>query len=603
MKIIYNLFILIFISIFFTGCISTQKSFSASDEKIYTEYKKIKNKPSDTHTLYLDYYLDEERNKILNLMRLGLFSYQNGYNKDAELAFDNILTHIESLNMNDSMTDKAKSLWSGEDAKLFVGEPYERAMAYYYRGLLYLKNADYENARASFRGGILQDSKSENTEYQADFKSLFLLEALSSKLNQNEDLFEEMLLEYNNITSQVNHIYPDFNYPEFDDEFIYTKKEPIRPTLLDIEDMYNKKFDENYSVKSTSSVLSIICEAYGRDYKITPARKVETCGGERKENFYQEITEKESLTLDELIKKYAVSQTTSKEKFNQFKEAKLSKYDSQLLSYNKEKEIIKEKSKKIIEKAFEQYHKDKELSLKKYLADKKEFFEKKDIRQNNVFIIIDTGIAPKKLTGGTKDSELYFEQSSPLISPNIKVNGKVKDVSLLDDIYFQATTRGGRGIDKIIEGKVAWKDEASENAQNIKAFGAGSWEVSKGLLENYESSGSPEADAIMGGAILLFAAVAGAAALVGEATQGVANSVITKADDRYWNNLPGGIYLYMDKLLPGKHEVNIEDKTINIQIEDENTYIHHITLNNEKPMGFINDDMILNIINNKEGKK
>jgi hypothetical protein len=31
---------------------------------------------------------------------------------------------------------------------VFIGEPYERAMAYYYRGLLYWRDGEIDNARA-----------------------------------------------------------------------------------------------------------------------------------------------------------------------------------------------------------------------------------------------------------------------------------------------------------------------------------------------------------------------------------------------------------------------------------------------------------------------
>ena len=48
-------------------------------------------------------------------------------------------------------------------------------MAYYYRGVLYLRDGDYENARASFKGGMLQDGFAEEEQNRSDFALLSFL--------------------------------------------------------------------------------------------------------------------------------------------------------------------------------------------------------------------------------------------------------------------------------------------------------------------------------------------------------------------------------------------------------------------------------------------
>src|SRR6266545_4689284 len=50
-----------------------------------------------------------------------------------------------------------------------TGEPYERAMAYFYRGLLYWKEGEPDNARACFRSGQLMDSDTEEKSYSGDY--------------------------------------------------------------------------------------------------------------------------------------------------------------------------------------------------------------------------------------------------------------------------------------------------------------------------------------------------------------------------------------------------------------------------------------------------
>ena len=94
-------------------------------------------------------------------------------------------------------------------ARISRGEPYERAMAYYYRGLLYLRKGDYENARASFKGGLLQDTMAEQEVYQADFALLIFLEGWSSMMLGDWDMAEESFQE-------VKKYRPDFVIPPRD---------------------------------------------------------------------------------------------------------------------------------------------------------------------------------------------------------------------------------------------------------------------------------------------------------------------------------------------------------------------------------------------------
>ncbi|MBI3825969.1 MAG: hypothetical protein HY294_08235 [Candidatus Rokubacteria bacterium] len=55
--------------------------------------------------------------------------------------------------------------------RVFKGEPYERALAFTYMGLIYYRRGDWENARAAFNLALLADrgSKGDNEEYRDDF--------------------------------------------------------------------------------------------------------------------------------------------------------------------------------------------------------------------------------------------------------------------------------------------------------------------------------------------------------------------------------------------------------------------------------------------------
>ncbi len=74
---------------------------------------------------------------------------------------------------------KARSNFHEEAKKTFIGEPYERVMAYYYRGILYWMDGEPDNARACFRSGQLADS-SEEGKHSGDYVLLDYLDGLAT---------------------------------------------------------------------------------------------------------------------------------------------------------------------------------------------------------------------------------------------------------------------------------------------------------------------------------------------------------------------------------------------------------------------------------------
>lgn len=147
------------------------------------------------------------RNAVLNHMEIGVRSLEMNRQDLAVAALDNALGQIESIYANNAEAAKARSLWYEEGRKDFKGEPYERVMAYYYRGLLYLAGKDYGNARASFEGGMLQDALAEEEQHRFDFALMAFLSGWVSQLEKNKPMQDRAFAE-------LKKLRPDFVLPE-----------------------------------------------------------------------------------------------------------------------------------------------------------------------------------------------------------------------------------------------------------------------------------------------------------------------------------------------------------------------------------------------------
>ena len=101
---------------------------------------------------------DPAGNRVLNQMEVGARAFWRADYPAAKPALDDAILRIDSVFSDNANAAKARKLWYDEGSKDFKGEPYERAMAFLYRGLIYLRDADYENARAAFRRGLMQDA-------------------------------------------------------------------------------------------------------------------------------------------------------------------------------------------------------------------------------------------------------------------------------------------------------------------------------------------------------------------------------------------------------------------------------------------------------------
>ncbi|MBF0205131.1 MAG: hypothetical protein HQK67_12710, partial [Desulfamplus sp.] len=164
----------------------------------------LSDKPDALKNSYQKLLEEGTRNEVLNNMQIGSDALQTGNIANAISAFDQAINGITKIYANNETAKKARTLWYEEQMKDFKGEPYERAMAFYYRGILYLEDGDYENARACFKSGINQDAFAEEEQNRCDFALLIFLSALTSNLIGDDYLAQAGM-------EELKRLRPDFD--------------------------------------------------------------------------------------------------------------------------------------------------------------------------------------------------------------------------------------------------------------------------------------------------------------------------------------------------------------------------------------------------------
>ncbi len=150
-----------------TGCASTsspKQSFTRTGDPVVDGQAAMAEAP--------------EKDRVLWQYRTGLSALRRGNYAEAQRQFDDALARVGNIIGADKSAKKARSLFSEESKKTFLGEPYERVMAYFYRGILYWMNGEPDNARACFRNAQIQDSDTENKEYANDWVLMDYLDGL-----------------------------------------------------------------------------------------------------------------------------------------------------------------------------------------------------------------------------------------------------------------------------------------------------------------------------------------------------------------------------------------------------------------------------------------
>jgi len=119
------------------------------------------------------------KDKNLWRLRVALIALKEGRRAEARGLFDKALPPAGTVLSGDATTERARSLFSPEETKIFYGEPYERAMGWFYRGMIYWMDGEPDNARACFRTAQLFDT-APRSGHRGDWILMDYLDGLAS---------------------------------------------------------------------------------------------------------------------------------------------------------------------------------------------------------------------------------------------------------------------------------------------------------------------------------------------------------------------------------------------------------------------------------------
>jgi tetratricopeptide (TPR) repeat protein len=176
-------------------------------------------------------------------------------------------------------------------------------------------------------------------------------------------------------------------------------------------------------------------------------------------------------------------------------------------------------------------------------------------KRNNTLIICFAGSAPMKIRTG-EYKEILLIKKGKCLTTKISVskatlgeNPFYKYAVLLEDIFFQATTRGGRLIDKINEYKATVKND-TKVVGNV-AILLGATAIGTALILAAAQSGN-------GALIITVGSVGVALVVIGIAAHVTALAMKTKADIRTIRGIPSRIYIWSGDVLPGQRILGIK---------------------------------------------
>jgi hypothetical protein len=154
--------------------------------------------------------------------------------------------------------------------------------------------------------------------------------------------------------------------------------------------------------------------------------------------------------------------------------------------------------------------------------------------KHNVLLIAEVGKAPGKFATGRFREELRYKRldNGAIQGVTFSYNNSLLVAQQIEDVYWQASTRGGRALDKVLAGKASFK----QTAVDISAGAAFIADVTHSLSIGAAMAGDEEHAERYNYLSLLSTLISIGSSLVADAAK-------PEADTRTWSSLPDRIYV------------------------------------------------------------
>jgi hypothetical protein len=142
-------------------------------------------------------------------------------------------------------------------------------------------------------------------------------------------------------------------------------------------------------------------------------------------------------------------------------------------------------------------------------------------KDDDTLFIVETGTSPRKLGDGANHSYFVYRRGKGFKEDRAEIvfGERRQPLFAMEDIFYQASTRGGREIDQILEGHVKFKRTAGD--------------VGSALVEGASMFSAMGGD---GGVAAGIGAVGAIASLI-------SSSAKARADTRAWGSLPDRVHI------------------------------------------------------------
>lgn len=166
-------------------------------------------------------------------------------------------------------------------------------------------------------------------------------------------------------------------------------------------------------------------------------------------------------------------------------------------------------------------------------------------KEQNVLIVAETGRSPRKLADGVGHAELVYRRGKGFKDTQVEIFRSGDHSSTLypiEDIYMQACTRGGRMVDRILEGKVVFRQRRSDEHSVLSKVGETSM-LASSLFHHSKDVGNLQA---IGGGFAVAGAFCGLMAI----------NAKPNADTRYWEGIPDAVHVATIQCPRGRRRID-----------------------------------------------